>query len=237
MYQVQPEILDISKALGEDTRFAIFRQIASADAPLTVKDLVSLFGMHHSAIRIHLSKLEEAGLIISRKQHNRGAVGRPQLAFLPNPKAMSISLPARNYELLADLVLELAHHRGMGGDAAVDFGNQWGRSWIRSRGRTADGALPFEEALAVLVEELQAMGNAPQAMTVDGRQAAFLQTNCPFFELAERHNPLVCALHKGIGQGMLSELTGLAVAWQQASTLAGGETSCRCEVALVEAAG
>src|SRR5665811_456647 len=72
MYEVRPDILEVAKALGEETRFNIFRRIADAAEPLSVKDLVAELGMHHSAIRIHLGKLEDAGLIYSKKRHIPG---------------------------------------------------------------------------------------------------------------------------------------------------------------------
>jgi predicted ArsR family transcriptional regulator len=225
VYQVDPDVLDIAKALGEDTRFAIFRQITSAEKPLTVKDLVALFGMHHSAIRIHLNKLEEAGLIISRKQHNPGAVGRPQLTFLPNPRALSITLPARNYQLLSQLLLEFAA-RSEDPDKAKEFAHSWGGSYIRTRGYLADGRLPFEQGVAALVEELQALGNAPQNLLLDDDSASFTQSNCPFLELAQRYRPLVCSLHQSLNRGMMMELTGKEIEWRHESRMAEGDPEC-----------
>ena len=64
--------------------------------------------MHHSAIRIHLARLEEAGLIVSRAVHQQGVVGRPQLVYLPNPTVTNVHAPPRNYELLARVALEYA---------------------------------------------------------------------------------------------------------------------------------
>ena len=156
MFQVRSDILEISKALGEETRFAIFREIAQADVALTVKDLVAIFGMHHSAIRIHLSRLEDAGLIVSEKRHTKGAVGRPQLAFLPNPHALSFSLPPRNYEFIAQLALDYAREDGGDVERAQEFGSEWGRNYVREQ----EMALPlsFPEGLDVVCDQLTRHG-------------------------------------------------------------------------------
>jgi predicted ArsR family transcriptional regulator len=203
---------------------------------LTVKELVAMFGMHHSAIRIHLNKLEEAGLITSRKLHNRGVVGRPQLAFIPSPKAVGINLPSRNFKLIADLLLEVAKRDVRGEEAAELFAVQWGRGFMRARGRSTESPLSFSEAFPILLEELRGMGNYPHDVELNGAAASLSLTNCPFFELAERHRPLVCVLHRGINRGMLSELTGKDISWQQASTLAGGGDICSSRVSLVNGA-
>jgi predicted ArsR family transcriptional regulator len=236
VYQVDPDVLEIAKALGEDTRFAIFRQITSSERPLTVKDLVALFGMHHSAIRIHLNKLEEAGLIISRKHHNRGAVGRPQLTFLPNPRALSITLPARNYQLLSQLLLEFAA-RSEDPDRAEEFATSWGGSYIRTRGYLADGHLSFSEAVEALVDELQALGNAPQNVSIDTTAGCYSQSNCPFLELAQRYRPMVCAVHQALNRGMLAELTGKSIDWTHEKRMAEGDEQCLVSFAVQEGNG
>lgn len=231
MYQVDPDVLEISKALGEDTRFAIFCQITAARTPLTVKDLVAHFGMHHSAIRIHLNKLEEAGLIISRKRHNPGAVGRPQLTFLPNPRALSISLPARDYRLLSQLLLEFIA-RAAEPEKAQEFAHAWGASHVRTRGHLSDGPLPFDDAVQAFAEEMQILGSTPHDLFVEGTTASFSQSNCPFLELAQRYRPLVCSLHQALHRGMIVELVGQDVDWQHVSRFAEETEQCLVHFAL-----
>ena len=226
MYRVRPDILTVSKALGEETRFAIFQAVAEAETPLTVKDLVARFGMHHSAIRIHLNRLEEAGLIFSRRQHQKGAVGRPQLAFLPSETALNISLPPRNYEFLARLAIDFMTRETDGAREAEAFGHEWGREYIRSTAHGIDGPLPLEDALTVLREEALRLGGRLEIAGLDGRGFALLERNCIFGELSPKYEPLVCDLHQSVMRGMLAELTGDAFRWESASTLARGDDRC-----------
>lgn len=228
MYQVRQDILDVAKALGEETRFAIFKRIADAKDPLTVKDLVAQLGMHHSAIRIHLNKLEDAGLIVSRKRHRKGVVGRPQLAFLPSPQALSITLPPRNYEFLARLAIDMAAANGAADDP-VAFGRSWGRTYMRERGRGLDGPLPLQAATNVLRDELVRLGSSARVTRVDGGYD-LAEGNCMFGEVAADYDGAVCLLHQSVMEGMLAEVCADPFEWEQESRIAEGATSCLAHV-------
>ncbi len=227
-YDVQPDILKLSKALGEETRFAIFRKIAAAESPLTVRDLVEMLGMHHSAIRIHLTRLEEAGLIVSQTLRQRGVVGRPQLVYLPNSTATSFTLPPRNYELLARVALEYAVAGVNADSSAEDFGTAWGRA--HARGTRGNNPLPLAEALPALVTELRALGGNPELVDLNGNGYALRERNCLFGDISASHKPLVCSLHQGLAQGMLQELACESFQWTSHSTLAGGADHCHISI-------
>ena len=228
MYKVRQEILDVAKALGEETRFAIFRRIADAQDSLTVKDLVGQLGMHHSAIRIHLNKLEEAGLIVSRKRHKKGVVGRPQLAFLPSPHALAITLPPRNYQLLAQLAMDMVVANGEAQDPA-EFGHQWGRTHMRDRGRRVDGPLPLSEAVQVLHQELGRLSSSSRLVPNDGG-CDLVDGNCVFGELAPRYDGAVCQLHQAVMRGMLAEICADPFLWEQDSSIASGDANCSVRI-------
>ena len=228
MYEVRQDILEVAKALGEETRFNIFRRIADAPEPLTVKDLVEQLGMHHSAIRIHLNKLEDAGLIYSRKRHNPGVVGRPQLAFLPRQEALSITLPPRNYELLARLVVDMVAANGSA-ESTESFGLRWGRDYMRDRGRLVDGPLPLDEAVGTLVDELHHIGGSADLKVTD-RGYELVGTNCVFAEVAASHEPLVCRLHQAVLEGMLTEVCADDFEWVPRSRICDGADRCAVRI-------
>jgi Predicted transcriptional regulator len=225
MYNVQPDILNLSKALGEDTRFAIFREIAGAEKPQTVRDLVRTFGMHHSAVRIHLNRLHDAGLIISKPIDRRGTVGRPQLVYLPNPTATSLTLPPRNFELLARMALEFALASAGTDLPAEEFATSWGNAYIRDGGQ-AGTHLSLPEALDALVDELRGMGGSPMLAQLNGDGYALVEHNCLFGDVSSRYEPLVCSLHQGAIRGMLQELCAETFEWTMRETLAAGAERC-----------
>jgi predicted ArsR family transcriptional regulator len=225
VYKVRPEVLEVSKALGEDTRFAIFSEIANAATPLTVKDLVAMFGMHHSAIRIHLNKLEEAGLIVSHKLHQKGAVGRPQLAFRANPTTMTMTLPPRDYQMLAELAIGFTRSMAHTEHEMNAFGEQWGGDYARTRGIAAKEDRPLDASLRMFRDELEGMGILSTWDAINGGGTLGL-ANCPFGELAARNTPTVCALHRSVMRGMFEQISGTPIHWDQRACQADGDPGC-----------
>jgi DNA-binding transcriptional ArsR family regulator len=73
-----------AKALGDPTRHAIFEAIAEAAAPVGVAQLNERFPLNHNAIRQHLAKLVDAGLILETKAPSSGR-GRPRLLYAAAP--------------------------------------------------------------------------------------------------------------------------------------------------------
>jgi predicted ArsR family transcriptional regulator len=234
VYKVRPEVLEVSKALGEDTRFAIFGEIANAATPLTVKDLVAMFGMHHSAIRIHLNKLAEAGLIVSHKLHQKGAVGRPQLAFRANPNTMTMTLPPRDYQMLAELAIGFTRSAGYSEPEMKAFGEQWGHSYMRTRGIALDDDRPLESSLRLFLEELEGMGMLSTWAPVNGGGTLGL-ANCPFGEIATRNLPTVCTIHQSVLRGMLDEIANVPLQWDQRACQAKGDPGCVIDLHPAEA--
>ena len=230
MYETDPEILEVSRALGDSTRFAIYRHITTSKTPTTVKDLVDAFGLHHSAIRIHLHKLQETDLITCRKLNRGGMVGRPQLAFLPSTKALSISLPPRNYRFLANLALDLACADEMTPELADSFGVAWGRRYIRERVDAGGPELPLPQAFDELCGQLTLLGGSMRYTSLNGDGYALEERNCLFSDLAIERRPFVCLLHQAALKGMLMELSGRDLVFDQSSSLAAGAEFCYTKV-------
>lgn len=59
---------DFFKALGDPTRLTIVLRLATASGPLTVSEVGTCCGTHLSGVSRHLSYLERAGIVSSRKE-------------------------------------------------------------------------------------------------------------------------------------------------------------------------
>ena len=53
-----------ARALGDPTRYRLFRYIADAPRPVGVAELTGYAGLNHNAVRQHLAVLKDAGLVV-----------------------------------------------------------------------------------------------------------------------------------------------------------------------------
>lgn len=202
--------LEVLKALGDETRHALYRQIAGSTSPRSAADLAAALLLHPNTVRLHLERLREAGLIEVEALH-RGTVGRPQHRYSLAPGAPGLGFDPPAHVLLAGLLAALAEATGADGNAARATGRAWGRSASeRSLERTPD-----QSCLGLLAQELDHLGFEPASddtATLDSStRVEFL--HCPFRELAEAYPDLVCNLHRGICEGVAESGRGTVAAF------------------------
>lgn len=200
--------LEVLKALGDETRHAMYRELATSTAPLSAQDLADSLGLHPNTVRLHLERLREAGLVEVEPVH-RGTVGRPQHLYSLAPGAPGLGFDPPAHALLATLLAALAERLGGDGAAAAATGRAWGAE----AGKRVTG----RPCLAALGAELTRLGFEPAADPDENAdeptRVDFL--HCPFRELAEAYPELVCNLHRGICEGFVAAagrgtLTGFA---------------------------
>ena len=95
-----------ARALGDPTRHEIFRYIADASFPVDVAELTDHFGLNHNAIRQHLAKLVDAGLVVEDTAPSSGR-GRPRLVYVLDPGAESRWGVTGPYERLSRWLAEM----------------------------------------------------------------------------------------------------------------------------------
>lgn len=192
------DALSVYKALGDDTRFAIYRELALSPASRSATALADRLGLHPNTVRPHLDRMREAGLVEVETIH-RGTVGRPQLRYSLAPGAPGLGLDPPSHTLLAGLLAALADELGAEGADAAQLGQRWGQEAVARR----QGA---RGCLAALVGELDRLGFDPVTSDVewgDGQRVRIDFLHCPFRELAEAYPELVCHLHRGIVEGVV----------------------------------
>src|SRR3954466_13240467 len=77
-----------ARALGDPTRHDVFQYLVAAEGPVDVAELTAHFGLNHNAIRQHLAKLVDAGLVGGGRPPPTGR-GRPRLQYEVDPRADS----------------------------------------------------------------------------------------------------------------------------------------------------
>ena len=194
--------LPVFKALGDDTRFAIYQELAQSTAPCSATELAERLDLHPNTVRPHLDRMREAGLVEVEPIH-RGTVGRPQLRYSLAPGAPGLGFDPPAHTLLAGLLAALAEQLGGDGVDAANLGRRWGSDAI---GRRQSG----RGCLAALVAELDRLGFDPVESELGGggadtRRVRVDFLHCPFRELAEAYPELVCSLHRGIVEGVVGK--------------------------------
>lgn len=190
--------LEVLKALGDETRFAMYRELATSTTPLSAQDLADALGLHANTVRLHLERLREAGLVDVEAIH-RGTVGRPQHLYSLAAGAPGLGFDPPAHALLAGLLAAMAEQMGANAEAAKATGRAWG---VEAGKRT-----PSRSCLGSLAAELARLGFEPAAdedLGPDGTaRIDFL--HCPFRELAEAYPELVCNLHRGLCEGVVNQ--------------------------------
>jgi predicted ArsR family transcriptional regulator len=184
------------------SRAGVLDELRAAGRLVGVDTLAQRLQLHPNTVRFHLDALVQDGLVTRRTEGTRRR-GRPRLLFAVADAGPTAGM--RNYRLLAEiLTTHVATSSADPVDAALRAGREWGRSMARapgvSRRRPEDAE---DEALAQLTDVLTDIGFRPQL--VGSRRRIDLH-HCPFRELARERGEVVCAVHLGVVQGLLTAL-------------------------------
>ena len=191
---------DVGTPLGE-SRARVLDLLRAAGGPLGVQEIAEQAGLHPNTARFHLDALVDASLA-AREPQPRETPGRPSMVY----RVTEADGPTgqRRYRLLAEILSSMiAGVMPDPGEAAEEAGREWGRY-------LTEQPPPFQrvnagEAMERLTEALAEIGFAPEVVPEDEGYRLRLH-QCPFREVAERHQGVVCSLHLGLMQGVLEQL-------------------------------
>jgi predicted ArsR family transcriptional regulator len=210
--------LEILKALGDNTRYAIYLELARAASPQATAEVAEHLGLHPNTVRPHLERMREVGLL-QVVTDPRGSVGRPQHRYLLAADAPALGFEPPAFPALAQMLLRLAAAARLPAADAVDAGREHGAALAARH----DRSVPCEDAL---VAELAALGFDPaEVREDDGTTIGF--THCPFRELAEANPELVCSLHRGLVEGFVEARRGQVLDFHDLAD----RTPCQVEIA------
>lgn len=186
-----------ARALGDPTRYAIFRYLADGGEETTVAELTGYLELNHNAIRQHLAKLVGTGLVIETTAAPTGP-GRPRLLYSVHPNAHSRWNGPGPYERLSVLLAEIIRT----GDTPVDVGRRATRDQIDTPAS--------DDPVGHLVARMAHDGFDPILEEHDGRVDVVLRA-CPFETAAVADPDTVCDLHLGIALGVADRHPDLVI--------------------------
>ena len=191
---------DAGAPLGQ-SRAHVLDLLRAAGSPAGVRDIADQAGLHPNTVRFHLDALVDAGLA-ARAPKERTTPGRPSMAY--RAVAGGEPMGRRRYRLLAEMLTSLiAGMLPKPGEAAEEAGREWGR--YLTEPPPPYQRLDAGEAVERLTATVAEIGFAPEAVT-DGTQYQLRLRQCPFREVAENHQDVVCQLHLGLMRGALAQM-------------------------------
>ena len=196
--QTDPRLAAVA-SLDDRTRHALYRHVSAQHHPVTRDEAAAAVGVDRSVAAYHLDRLVADGLLVASFARPEGrtgpGAGRPSKRYERSPAEITVSLPPRSYEVLAEL-LATAVESDASGSVRTALA-----AAATSLGRTLGGDS------ADLVDALAREGFEPYA---DGEVVRL--ANCPFHQLAQRHTDLVCHMNLALMDGVTE--TAAAQGWR-----------------------
>lgn len=189
--------------LAEPLRRQLYLHVVGRPEPVSRDDAAAAAGISRSLAAFHLDRLVEAGLLEAEYRRLGGrtgpGAGRPSKLYRAAEREVRAVVPARRYEVAAELFARALDERDASGDAlttaAAAYGEQLGEEARRRAGPRA-GVRRRTDALQSVLHDA---GYLPVE-----REGELRMLNCPFHELAQRHRRLTCGMNLALLRGMLA---------------------------------
>lgn len=187
-----PSSLTALTSLDDPIRRRLHEYVVERDEPVSREAAAAAVGIGRTLAAYHLDKLAEAGLLAVSYQRPAGragpGAGRPAKLYTRSAEEIVVSVPPRDYLLLARLLVASIEQDAAG---AV-------RSALNTAARET-GRQAAADAGGDVLTALRNCGYLPQA-DADGRVAL---RNCPFHSVAKDHLEVVCGLNLQLVEGVL----------------------------------
>jgi predicted ArsR family transcriptional regulator len=183
-------------ATAQPTRAAIVELLEGLRRPARTDEVATRLGLHPNGIRLHLERLERAGIV--ERLRVGGGRGRPRYEWALHPDPVPGREAPTAYRELARWLARSTAGAGLGLDEIEATGRRIGLE-----------TSPVEAAQAppeALRTALTALGFQPVSADDPAGNTRYTLRNCPYRDVVAENQPLVCVLHRGITRGLLDGL-------------------------------
>ncbi len=200
-------------ALEDELRRGMYVFIRTARRPVTRDEAAASVGISRKLAAFHLDKLVEAGVLRARCQAvgSIRKAGRTPKVYEPSGVDIRISIPQRQHDILAGILLDAVlteRQAERAGDAAMRVARERGHDiGALEREHARPGRLGAERALTLATRVLERHGFEPAR---EAPRCVRLR-NCPFHPLAAKAPGLVCGINHAFLTGLLAGLEAPAV--------------------------
>jgi predicted ArsR family transcriptional regulator len=199
-----PDLASLS-SLDDPLRRRLYEIVTSQPGPVSRDEAASAAGIGRALAVYHLDKLVESGLLTASYQRPPGrsgpGAGRPAKMYARSDREFAVTVPPREYELAARLLVQAVEadpsdrSRTTLAGAARRLGTELGSALRPAAG---EGDAAGRDVKGVLTQQ----GYEP-CCDADG---VIRLRNCPFHQLAEQHRELVCGMNLALVEGLVEGL-------------------------------
>jgi predicted ArsR family transcriptional regulator len=189
----EPAAMSALSTLDDPVRRELYQLVADTDGPVSREDAAAAVGIGRTLAAYHLDKLADADLLAVTYQRPDGrsgpGAGRPAKLYSLAKRELTISVPPRDYRLLA-AILVAAIERDTDGTVRTVVG-QAAREAGFQAAQHADGDL---------IAALRDCGYLPRT----DHDGDISLRNCPFHAVAKDHLDVVCGLNLEMIKGVIA---------------------------------
>ena len=208
-----PDLASLS-ALDDPVRRRLYEVVTRQDEPVGRDEAAAATGIGRALAVYHLDKLVEVGLLTASYQRPPGrsgpGAGRPAKLYARSDREFAVTVPPREYELAARLLVQVVasdpsdRSRAVLGETAHRLGAELGRGF-RASATDEDAADRDEAGRHAAGQDVE--GALMQQGYEPSRDDGVIRLrNCPFHQLAERHRDVVCNMNLALIQGVVAGL-------------------------------
>lgn len=183
-------------ALSQPTRARVFELLADRRRPASTEELAAELELHPNGVRLHLERLLDEGLVERRRE--RQARGRPRDSWTISPDAQPGGDPPTSYASLSRWLVQALVTSG----AHVEDMEETGR--LIGRGLASDH--PGDRDEQMLFDTLTTLGFQPEREPSGKQRVTYRLRNCPYRQAVHERQSLVCALHRGLTNGLVEAM-------------------------------
>jgi predicted ArsR family transcriptional regulator len=189
-------------ALADPVRRRLYLHVSAQPDAVGRDEAAAALGIGRPLAAHHLDRLVDAGLLVAEYRRRSGrsgpGAGRPAKLYRPSDRELRASLPARRYEVAADLMATALSPAAHGLETLEDVAYRYG-SGLGDEARRRAGARAGKARRRQAVESvLRDAGYLP--VVSDGEMRLL---NCPFHDLAQRHRDVTCTMNLAMLRGLM----------------------------------
>jgi predicted ArsR family transcriptional regulator len=212
----------VTAAFGDTTRRQIYLDARDGDG-VTAAEIAQRFALHPNVARHHLDKLAAGGYLDVSIDHGSTGAGRPSKRYRRSARATELSVPPRSEELVITLLVRALSLLDpvVAEEMAEAVGEEYGRT-LAAQMAPGESQRSMRAAMLSVADALTAHGFAAHAERRD-ESTAVVRDHCPFGDVVSEY-PVLCAVDRGMVQGLLAGLCGNSIPVQMSSRALGDDT-------------